>query len=116
MKEFIEKLIERLEEEKVKNPCRNIKCRECQYTGNCYEGEQSKKVAIDNAISIVNELAEEYNPKTNADRIRNMSDTELAEFLTRNAKCNLCLSDGKCCKEKESCEDGLLNWLQSEAE
>ena len=61
MKEFIEKLIGRLEEEKGENPCRKIRCRECQYTNICYEGEQSEKVAIDNAISIVNQLAEEYN-------------------------------------------------------
>lgn len=58
---FVEKLIERLEEEKEENPCRNMKCRECQYTRNCYKGEKGSEVAIDNAIKIINQLAEEYN-------------------------------------------------------
>lgn len=60
MDKFIKKLIERLEAEKEENPCRKTLCKECKYTNNCYEGEQSGKVAIDNAIEIVNELAEEF--------------------------------------------------------
>lgn len=61
MKEFIEKLIGRLEEEKQQKPCRNItQCKNCKYTNMCLEGEQSNKVAIDNAIEIAKELAEEY--------------------------------------------------------
>lgn len=54
-------LIERLEEEKESNPCRNTQCKDCKYTNQCYEGEQCHKVCMDNVIAIVNQLAEESN-------------------------------------------------------
>lgn len=61
MREFVEKLISKLNEEKQSNPCRNTQCKDCTYTKQCYEGEQSYKVGVDNIIEIVNKLAEEYN-------------------------------------------------------
>ena len=60
MKEFIDKLISRLDEEKQENPCRNTQCKDCKYTNECYEGEKSFKVGFDNIEAIVNELAEEF--------------------------------------------------------
>lgn len=54
-------LIERLEEEKQSSPCRNTQCKDCQYTNQCYEGEQCYKVGMDNVVAIVNQLAEEHN-------------------------------------------------------
>lgn len=58
--------------------------------------------------------------KTNADRIRNMSDEELAEFL------DIVEEDGissqradipcDCCYEKTECSKCWKEWLQSEAE
>ena len=58
--------------------------------------------------------------KTNADRIRNMSDEELAEFL------DIVGEDGissqyadvpcDCCCEKTECSKCWKDWLQSEAE
>ena len=64
-----------------------------------------------------------YKPMTNADKIRNMSDEELAEFLGEFEVCNVCkdLGDrGEC--ELDSiflCEKGFAvaiakDWLQSE--
>nr|DAW41281.1 MAG TPA: hypothetical protein [Caudoviricetes sp.] len=57
---------------------------------------------------------------TNADRIRNMSDEELAEFL------DIVGEDGissqytdvpcDCCSEKTECSKCWKEWLQSEAE
>lgn len=57
---------------------------------------------------------------TNADRIRNMSDEELVEFL------DIVGEDGissqytdvpcDCCCEKTECSKCWLEWLQSEAE
>jgi Glu-tRNA(Gln) amidotransferase subunit E-like FAD-binding protein len=95
MKEFIDKLIERLEEEK----------KYCSYN------PQIRDEAINKSISIVNELAEEYgkdtNVTTNADKIRSMTDEELAEFISsliRNAH------------EYLTSEGNWLIWLQSEAE
>lgn len=56
---------------------------------------------------------------TNADRIRNMSDKELAEFITGlNEHCLAWL--GKCdCSANKTCENcnvEVKKWLQSEAE
>ncbi len=56
--------------------------------------------------------------KTNADRIRNMSDEELAEFMSENTSYYYC---GVRCKDRpksptESSCFRWLEWLQSEAE
>lgn len=58
-------------------------------------------------------------PQTNADRIRNMSDEELTEFITRLSK--HCLAGiGKCdCSAYKTCDNcnvEVKKWLQSEAE
>ena len=56
---------------------------------------------------------------TNADRIRNMSDEELAELLFNKSRCDNCFAD---CNDKDncpslgSCYSRHLDWLQSEAE
>ena len=56
--------------------------------------------------------------QTNADRIRNMSDEELAEFLAYNAYCEECYvkKDDSCCYPDGTCKRKHLEWLQSEAE
>ena len=47
--------------------------------------------------------------KTNADRIRSMSDEELKKFICSMSKCEFCDFElGERC--------GLLNWLQQPAE
>lgn len=57
--------------------------------------------------------------KTNADRIRNMSDEEMAERLTATAKCDECFvikeHEPYCCSTL-ICKQKHLEWLQSEAE
>ena len=55
---------------------------------------------------------------TNSDRIRNMSDEELAEFLAYNAYCEECYveKDDSCCYPDGTCKQKHLDWLQSEAE
>ena len=56
--------------------------------------------------------------KTNAERIRNMTDEELAEFLAYNAYCEECYvkKDDSCCYPDGTCKQKHLEWLQSEAE
>lgn len=56
--------------------------------------------------------------KTNAERIRNMTDDELAEFLAYNAYCEECYvkNDDSCCYPDGTCKQKHLEWLQSEAE
>ena len=56
--------------------------------------------------------------KTNAERIRSMTDDELAEFLAYNAYCEECYvkKDDSCCYPDGTCKQKHIEWLQSEAE
>lgn len=57
--------------------------------------------------------------QTNADRIRNMSDEELAEFMSENTSCYYCkvqCEDRPNSPTESSCNFRWLDWLQSEAE
>lgn len=56
--------------------------------------------------------------KTNADRIRNMSDEELAMFIGNLAECINCdlQCSEKCIATIDECCRKHLEWLQSEAE
>lgn len=58
------------------------------------------------------------NPTTNADRIRSMTDEELAEFFEKlEVVCDMCAFKVGCCNiAPDNCKSGLLKWLQSEAE
>ena len=51
--------------------------------------------------------------QTNADRIRNMSDEELASWYV--IKCEIMMGI-KCKNPYKTCKDCILGWLQSEAE
>ena len=54
--------------------------------------------------------------QTNADRIRNMSDEELSEWINTKNMCEQCVyTPGGLCMKKP-CINGILEWLQSEAE
>ena len=59
---------------------------------------------------------------TNADRIRSMTDEELAEFLygiATSHECNICeMKQGWDCgkRDDENCTDGVRKWLQSDSE
>ena len=56
--------------------------------------------------------------QTNADRIRNMSDEELAEWINTKSTCEQCAYEPEnlCIKPRTTCTNGILKWLQSEAE
>ena len=57
--------------------------------------------------------------QTNADRIRNMSDEEMADRMTATAKCDECFVIKKhesYCLSTSACRQKHLEWLQSEAE
>ena len=58
---------------------------------------------------------DKYEPKTNADRIRNMSDEELAKNLCLLLDCRRCQTF-KTCNAGSMCYANLLEWLKSEAE
>lgn len=52
-------------------------------------------------------------PKTNVDRIRSMTDEELAELLC-GYQCNTCDFNGFC-DETDKCKEEIFEWLQSES-
>ena len=56
-------------------------------------------------------------PKTNADRIRSMTDEELAELFADN-NCGYCRIPDFCFAKgcQINCEDAWLDWLREEAE
>lgn len=118
MKEFIDKLIERLEEKAF-----------IDYDEYYTDGGECL-ISISDVKEIVNQLAEEYKLsemptgsecKTNADRIRSMSDEELAEFIDSGCPdCARLCPDFKAgcswtCQHHQG-KDFLLKWLQSEVE
>lgn len=53
-------------------------------------------------------------PITNADRIRGMTDEELAEKLASHVRCDMCPRWPMKCEEK--CTKYWLDWLKQEAE
>lgn len=78
----------------------------------CHVGYSSFN--IDNVLKWRNECFELVDVKvTNADRIRNMSDEELASWYV--IKCEIMMGI-KCQKPYKTCKDCILQWLQSEAE
>lgn len=74
-----------------------VECRNCiqdyGLCGDCYEGSL-------------------YKGMNNANRIRNMSDEELAEFINTKTACDCC--SAKPCKSEEHCTVDILQWLKSE--
>lgn len=70
------------------------------------------------------EIEIDYKP-TNADRIRAMSDEELAELITSGELCAICplckyYGTESCYMENggvhKNCDSGIIEWLKSEAE
>lgn len=53
-------------------------------------------------------------PQTNADRIRSMSDKELAEFLYKYLDCRDCPIE--CDPGKDICLYKIMGWLKKESE
>ena len=64
---------------------------------------------------------DEEQTKTNADRIRAMSDEELMQFLfnevSNNTICSFCVPTMRTkCKCDGHCKNGILEWLKQPAE
>lgn len=62
-----------------------------------------------------NMYMDKYEPITNADRVRNMSDEELAKWIDTITACRHCAYEVAGCGGK-NCVEGILQYLQSEAE
>lgn len=72
---------------------------------------------IDNVLGWLKESFEIVEaPKTNADRIRAMSDEELAEVLGKLVHCGGCPMRDNCKVDNLPCNNVLLEWLKQPAE
>lgn len=126
MKEFVEKLIERLGEE--------YKCSEEEMLNS--QSEYAQEVfgiqmnTYEKAIRIVNQLAEEYVPdinvgnkaETRISRIRSMSVEELADAILERSEIStaidFCQNFEQCYKNvpEEKCRECLIKYLNSPVE
>ena len=86
-------------------------CKGCKYE-KCSEDSKECRGCKQNAV-------DKYTKMTQADRIRSMSDEELAEFLSESTNCDCCniqCPDKLNCPSMSSCYCRHLEWLQSEVE
>ena len=105
-----------------KNPYEVLRAKKSKDTVIIYrKGDSKEHLSImDKDYALIHKFIMESKPKTNADRIRNMSDEELAEFL------DIIEQDGissqyvsiscDCCYEKTECSKCWEEWLKSKAE
>lgn len=86
----------------------DINCRECKYGDKCNVG-RGHGYRVGSCIQFEKK-------QTNAERIRNMEDDELAIWLCENIKvCSECIAEGFCKPTGEQA-NGMLEWLKQEAE
>ena len=86
-------------------------CKTCEYEKIC---EMPDFVRNDLKLC---KTYQEKKPQTNADRIRAMTDEELAKvFDNFIAPCTVCIYRKDMCVSNDySCTNGILQWLKSEA-
>ena len=93
------------------------KCKNCKhlYTMYNYKKESFKWCSLidDCPQEDIERNCENYDPMTNADRIRSMTDEELA--LAVMCPTEIYFGYEKCVYD-ESCEECILKWLQRESE
>lgn len=89
--------------------------------GHCRNRGKNSRCNLYTEISNYAEKCKDFKPKkqTNADRIRSMSDEELADFIRElNEVCLAGAGKVDCSKNEEciDCKGVVLKWLQSEVE
>jgi hypothetical protein len=84
-----------------------LRCKDCKH-------DNGKCVGVSRRASHKNC----FEPKvmTNADRIRAMSDEELADFLSQYKFCDICDEGCDSCTYNGDCDKRLLQWLKQPAE
>ena len=90
-------------------------CNEIERAVNELYVKQQDSITRDERIALINMLGVIVTeitalPKTNADRIRQMTDEELAAVL----RCNSCLYQNMPECESSECKYGILAWLRKE--
>ena len=94
---------------------KNVMCKKCN---NLINGWCEKK--IDSPDPNMVRDCQYFWEKTNADRIRAMSDEELAKLIAENAYAGACNDfgiphQGQCCHNCERC-DAIIKWLKQPSE
>lgn len=87
-----------------------VECSECKKFYDCLYGGE-----------LVGRLTScpdfQQKPKTNADRIRAMSDEELVKFIGHNSLCDqIQNNEGKWCESQGVCNNCLVEWLKQPAD
>lgn len=101
-----------------KNPYEVLRAKKDKDTVIIYQKGDSKEhlSIMDKDYPLIHKFITESKPKTNADRIRNMSDEELADVLFDSClevmKLEECTNTDNC----GVCKRCVLDWLRSEAE
>lgn len=88
-----------------------MKCNKCSNVNICLD-----HIEIPSLSGCTSGIPDRKVP-TNADKIRNMSDEELAELLFNKSRCDNCFAncnDKDNCPSLGSCYSRHLEWLQSE--
>ena len=67
-------------------------------------------------IQLLKKMMQFVPPKTNADRIRAMTDEELAQCMDKIASCEFCPARRERCGYGHGCIDAWLEWLKQEAQ
>ena len=106
-----------------KNPYEVLRAKKDKDTVIIYhKGDSKEHLSImDKDYHLIHKFITESKSKTNADRIRNMSDEELAETI-HSISCNAteistCKEECLKCEQPDSyCVRNIMDWLQSEAE
>lgn len=108
-----------------KNPYEILRAKKDKDTVIIYQKGDSKEhlSIMDKDYALIHKFIMESKPKTNADRIRNMSDEELTSVLFDSCIESMNLEECPCSGEesddnkiREKCKKCILEWLQSEAE
>ena len=103
-----EKLIELLDEatDKLKELCGGYN----DGTGNSVRADH----LIANGVTFATDTT--VGDKTNADRIRAMSEEELAKFFGRYGFCGGVIPNSYCCKQSVCSQECVVRWLKQPAE
>ena len=95
------------------------KCKNCKHLGYLFDGDEvGERVwcgnIADSPVLDMERDCEYYVPQTNADRIRSMTDEDLAEVLFGN--CIEHMGVEECSHLEEACKSCVLDWLKAESE
>lgn len=105
-----------------KNPYEVLRAKKDKNTVIIYQKSNTKEhlSVMEKDYDLIRKFIEESKKKTNADRIRNMSDEELADILfdscVEHIGTDRCVSAIREFTVRDNCIKCILEWLRSEAE